>query len=79
MTTETKTSNPAVEKEDKRPDFVARQYRYVRLEDGLKLRKETVAVGWFNSANGSITLRPNGMQIIENDIYLFPTEKQDAE
>ena len=78
MSNETQTKEAVAEKDDKRPDYIVKQYRYVRVEDGLKLRKETVAVGWQND-NGSITIRPNGRQIIENDIYLFPTDKQDAE
>ena len=78
MTKETQNTN-AAEKEDKRPDFIVRQYRYIRLEDGMKLRKETIGVCWLNHENGSITFRPNGRQIIEQDLYLFPTENKDAQ
>lgn len=70
--------NTTAEKEDKRPDFVVRQYRYIRLEDGMKLRKETIGGAWLNE-NGSITLRPNGRQIVEQDLYLFPTEAKEAQ
>ena len=79
MTTDTQNQETTVEKDDKSPDYIVKQYRYVRVEDGLRLRKDTVGVAWSNSKNGSITIRPNGKQIIENDLYLFAIEDRDSE
>lgn len=76
MTKETKATT--TEKEDKRPDFTVRQYRHIRTVDAVKLRKETVGAAWKNE-NGSITLRLNGVQTIENDLYIFPVDIKEAE
>jgi hypothetical protein len=75
--TMSKETTTASDKDDSRPHFTVKQYRYIRLEDGLKLRRETVGAGWNN--NGSITLRLNGMQIIEGDLYLFPVDGKTPE
>ena len=55
------------------PDYIAMQYRQVRVDDGWKTRKERIGAA-FNNANGSICFRPSGQQLIESDIYLFPTD-----
>lgn len=55
------------------PDYIAMQYREVKVADGWKTRKERVGAA-FNNANGSICFRPTGRQVIENDIYLFPND-----
>lgn len=55
------------------PDYIAMQYRVVRVEDGWKTRKERIGAA-FSNANGSICFRPTGRQVIENDVYLFPAD-----
>ena len=39
------------------PDYIAMQYRQVRVDDGWKTRKERIGAA-FNNANGSICFRP---------------------
>jgi hypothetical protein len=56
------------------PDYIAMQYRQVRIGDGWKTKKERIGAA-FNNENGSICFRPTGQQVIENDIYLFPTDQ----
>ena len=53
------------------PDYIAMQYRQVRVDNGWRTRKERIGAA-FNNTNGSICFRPAGQQIIEGDIYLFP-------
>ena len=72
MTTETQTSTPK-NGEDKRPDWIARQYRVIRIEDGWKTRKERIGVA-FNREDGGICFRPTGQQVIEGDVYFYPYE-----
>lgn len=55
------------------PDYIAMQYRQIRVENGWKTRKERIGVA-FDNENGSICFRLTGRQIIEGDIYLFPSE-----
>lgn len=57
------------------PDYIAMQYRQVRVDDGWKTRKERIGAA-FNNANGSICFRPAGVQLIENDVYLFPNDNE---
>ena len=57
------------------PDYIAMQYRQVRVDDGWKTRKERIGAA-FNNANGSICFRPAGVQLIENDVYLFPNDSE---
>ena len=61
-----------------KPDYIAMQYRVVRIEDGLRTRKERIGAA-FTNANGSICFRPSGRQIIDNDVYLFPNNDQSPE
>ena len=61
--------------ENNRPDFIAKQYRQVRIEDGGKTRKERIGVAW-KGENGSICFRASGVQIIDGDIHLFPVEQE---
>ena len=56
------------------PDYLAVQYRVVRVRDEWKTRKERIGAAFVNAMTGAICLRPSGKQIIENDIYLFPLE-----
>tara|TARA_R110002073_G_scaffold335499_2_gene527645 strand:- start:1054 stop:1320 length:267 start_codon:yes stop_codon:yes gene_type:complete len=60
------------------PDYIAMQYRMVRVESGWKTRKERIGVAFNNSSNNSICFRPSGQQVIEGDIYLFPYENNPA-
>lgn len=55
------------------PDYIAMQYRQVRVGDDWKTRKERIGAA-FNNENGSICFRPSGAQLIEGDIYLFPQD-----
>ncbi len=59
-------------KERSGPDYIAMQYRQVRVDNGWRTRKERIGSA-FNNVNGSICFRPAGQQIIESDIYLFPS------
>ena len=61
------------ENETNQPDFIAKQYRVVALEEGYKTRAEIIGAAW-NTEKG-IMFRPSGKQIIEYDVYLFPTNK----
>lgn len=76
MTTETtQNENTTTDNgESNRPDYIARQYRVVRVEEGWKTRKELTGVAW-KAKNGSIVFRLNGTQLIEGDVYLFPAEE----
>lgn len=72
--TEENTQNAAVNAENgenNQPDYIAKQYRVVRVEDGWKTRKERVGAAW-KGANGDICFRPAGKQIFEGDVYLYP-------
>lgn len=59
------------------PDYIAMQYRQVKMEDGWRTRKERIGAAFIN-ANGSICFRPQGQQLIDNDVYLFPTNDEPA-
>ena len=59
--------------EKNHPDYIAKQYRVVRIEDGWRTRKERIGVV-FKNANGSLTFRPSGAQIIEGDVHFFPAQ-----
>lgn len=61
------------ENETNQPDFIAKQYRVVALEEGYKTRAETIGAAW--KTEKGIMFRPSGKQIIENDVYLFPMSK----
>ena len=56
------------------PDYIAVQYRVVRVRNEWKTRKERIGAAFVNATTGAICLRPAGKQIVENDIYLFPLE-----
>ncbi|MBO6655893.1 MAG: hypothetical protein JJ934_03315 [Pseudomonadales bacterium] len=72
--TQNQTETPNFETEEgNKPEWIGKQYRIIRVENGLKTRKERIAVGW-NRPDGSIALRFSGKQIVENDIYLYPAE-----
>ncbi|MEW8626268.1 MAG: hypothetical protein AB2551_10990 [Candidatus Thiodiazotropha sp.] len=60
--------------ETNRPDYIAKQYRVIRIEDGWRTRKERIGVV-FKNDNGSMTFRPSGAQFIEGDVHFFPTEE----
>ena len=70
---DTAKTNSTQESDYQAPDFIAMQYRHVRLDDGWKTRKERIGAAYEND-NGAICFRPAGRQVIENDIYLFPNE-----
>lgn len=75
--TDENTQNPktsAAEGDRNRPDYVAKQYRVIRVEDGWRTRKERIGVAFKNS-NGSICFRPTGKQVIEGDVHFFPLEE----
>lgn len=55
-----------------RPDYFVKQYRVTKVEDGWKTRKERIGAAW-NGANGAISIRLAGTQIIEGDMHLFPS------
>lgn len=57
-----------------RPDYIAKQYRVIRIEDGWRTRKERIGVA-FKNENGSLCFRPTGKQIIEGDVHFFPVEE----
>ena len=79
MTDQTQLNTSTTEEPaDNRPDFVAKQYRLIRVEDGWRLRKERIGVAW-KSDNGSICLRPSGVQVIEGDVHLFPSESENVQ
>ena len=63
--------------ETKRPDYVAKQYRVVRIEDGWKTRKERIGVAW--KTEKGFTFRPSGVQLIEGDIHFFAFEEEASE
>ena len=78
MNNENLETNPvSTEPETKGPDYVAKQYRIIRVEDGWKLRKERIGVAW-KGENGAITFRSNGVQVIEGDVHFFPTDSDYA-
>jgi len=54
------------------PDYLVKQYRPIKAGNGTHTRGERVGVAWQN-ANGSICVRLNGIQVISNDVFLFPT------
>lgn len=54
------------------PDYVAKTYRTVMQESGMKTRKDRIGVAWKNSTDGSIAIKTNGVQIIDDYVYLFP-------
>lgn len=60
----------AEENQDRRPDYVAIQYRQVRSADGIKTRREQLGVAW-EKAGGGFVFRPHGMQVIQNDVHFF--------
>ena len=64
--------------ESNRPDYIAKQYRVVRIEDGWRTRKERIGVAW-KADNNAIVFRPSGAQVIEGDIYFYPIEDETAE
>lgn len=64
--------------ETNRPDYIAKQYRVIRIEDGWRTRKERVGVA-FKNDNGSICFRPSGAQLIEGDIHFFPLEEPNSQ
>jgi len=53
-------TNPSGTGETKRPDYIAKQYRVIRIEDGWRTRKERIGVA-FKNDNGSICFRPSGV------------------
>ncbi len=79
MTTETtqNETTTADNVESNRPDYVAKQYRVVRIEDGWRTRKERIGVAW-KAENNAVVFRPSGAQIIEGDIYFYPLEGEPA-
>jgi len=58
------------------PDYIAKQYRRIRVEDGWKTLKERIGVAYAND-NGSICFRPSGAQLITGDVHLFLREERD--
>lgn len=68
--------NDAGQEERSGPDYIAMQYRPIQNEQGWKTRKERIGAAFCNASNGSICFRPAGRQIIEGDIYLFPSDNQ---
>ena len=66
-------SRPDVSFRARRPDYLVRQYRRVAMDDGPKTRRESIGAGW-DMNNGGINIRLNGVQIISQDVYLFPNE-----
>lgn len=80
MTNENTTNpqtTPEKTSETNRPDYIAKQYRMVRIEDGWRTRKERIGVAYRNE-NGSICFRPAGAQIIEGDIHFFPIDTDEG-
>ena len=73
MSNETQENVTQTENENNQPDYVAKQYRVIRVEDGWKTRAETIGAAW--QTDKGLMFRPSGQQIIENDVYLFPTNK----
>lgn len=71
------TEQNVSENEKNQPDFIVKQYRIVRIEDGLKKRKEQIGAAW-NGAKGEICVRLSGKQVVEGDIYLFPSQDEPA-
>ncbi|GJM04762.1 MAG: hypothetical protein DHS20C09_07530 [marine bacterium B5-7] len=71
MSNETKSNT--TENENNQPDYTAKQYRVIRVEDGWKSRAETIGAVW--KTEKGLMFRPSGKQIIENDMYFFPIEK----
>ena len=60
--------------ESNRPDYIVKQYRQVRTENGSKTRKEAIGAIWKNAATGMLTIRYNGVQVISNDVFAYPNE-----
>lgn len=56
------------------PDYVVKQYRQIKTGTETQRRAERIGVAWQN-ANGSICVRLNGVQLISNDVFLFPQEQ----
>lgn len=71
-------SSGAENGETNRPDYIAKQYRQVRVEDGWKTRKERIGVAW-KGENGAICFRASGIQIIDGDVHLFPVDEEAAQ
>jgi len=59
--------------QNNQPDYIARQYRMVRTDNGWQTRKERIGVAW-EGDNGFICFRPAGQQLIEGDVYFYPNE-----
>ncbi len=75
MSTENTQNNPSTSEnsDSNQPDYIAMQYRVVRIEDGWRTRKERIGAAWKGDKN-SVCFRPSGKQIIEGDVYLYPVE-----
>ncbi len=67
-------TQPSDATEKNNPDYIAMQYRVVRIEDGWKTRKERIGAAWKNE-KGGFFFRPAGQQIIEGDVHFFPVEE----
>lgn len=79
MTTENtetqNTTNSQESAEPNLPDYVAKQYRVVRIDDGWKTRKERIGAAWVDD-KGVIMFRPTGIQVIEGDVYFYPYQSE---
>ena len=76
MTNDTQTTNSVNETiGTNRPDYIAKQYRVVRIEDGWRTRKEHIGAVW-KGEDGALGFRTSGAQIIEGDVYFYPFDPQ---
>ena len=71
MSDDTQTQNS--QSENNQPDYIAKQYRVVPVEEGYKTRAESIGAAW--KTDKGIMLRLSGQQVIDNDLYLFPIDK----
>jgi len=76
MTTENTINQSEDNTQKNRPDYIAMQYRVVRVEDGWKTLKERIGAAWIDE-KGVIFFRPVGKQVIEGDVYFFSNKNDE--
>ena len=57
-----------------KPDYIVKQYRQIKTADGWITRSDSIGSAW-KASNDAICIRPAGVQVLTQDVYLFALDR----